>query len=443
VPEQTSLRSYQLTRVEFTGLRRVPRSHALAQTGLRPNTLVTQRDLEAASARLLDSGLFLSIRNQYRMEGYGLVVTFVVEEDAWATPVCFDNFVGYSDDQLARAIAARLPLFDGHAPQSAVILGRITAALQDLVRRTAPGATVSYVLAADWRGENRRYRFSMAVPGRRTPICAIDVEGLAGDQLTEARAKSASLLGAEFSRDFVEQHASRNILPICRREGRYLARVSGVSVRAGPSAEQCADGVHVTITFTPGSRYSWGPIDWVGPGAIKVEELSPLLQIAAGQPADEDRLNDGLEAIATEYRRRGYFAATVRSVRAVDEAKASVACRVAVFEGNRFRFRNLELVGFAPDVTSRMRELWALPSGEFYDGRFTKQFMTDIRQFEAAALEGRTLVTRERPDAATTTVDVIIEVGKTSGSFRADHTSIIRCVIGRNDPPHFTPRGAG
>jgi len=82
---QTSLRTYQLARIEFTGLRQLSQSRVLAISGLRANTLVTQRDVEAASSRLLDSCLFSSVSHRYRMQGYGLIVTFVLEEAPWNT----------------------------------------------------------------------------------------------------------------------------------------------------------------------------------------------------------------------------------------------------------------------------------------------------------------------------------------------------------------------
>jgi len=202
---QTSLRTYQLARIEFTGLRQLSQSRVLAISGLRANTLVTQRDVEAASSRLLDSCLFSSVSHRYRMQGYGLIVTFVLEEAPWNTPVVFNNFVGYTDEQLTQSAAAQLPLFQGRAPESPVVLGRIASAVQALVRRRDPGATVTYLLVSDSPVGSRHYRFILETPGRRTSVCAVDVRGLPGDQLAEAREKAASLVGADYSRDFTRQ----------------------------------------------------------------------------------------------------------------------------------------------------------------------------------------------------------------------------------------------
>lgn len=410
--KQTSLRSYQLTRIQFTGLKRVPRARAVALTGLRPNSLVTQRDLDAASARLLDSGMFLSIRNQYRMEGYGLVVTFFVEEVEWATPVLFDNFVGYTDEELTRAVAARVPLFEGRAPESQTILGRISAALQDLVRKKTPGASVSYVLGSTWRGDLRHYRFSMTVPDNRLSICSVRVEGLGEGLLAEARGKTASLLGTGYSRNFVEQHAWRNLLPLCHRDGRYRADLAGVVVRPAVAGESCKDGVEVIIRVAPGARYTWSGFVWRGAQLMTPAQLTRILEVEAGAAADEDRLNEGVQAVLAEYRFQGYFAAEVSRACTEDEAHKTVVCQMDVTEGPRFRFRNLELTGLDAVVISRIKALWRLAPGEFYEGSYTSRFIAAVRQLEGAALEHTTIMTRERPDASSKTVDVVIEFGR-------------------------------
>ena len=410
---QTSLRSYALARVEFTGLRRLSAARVLAMTGLRENTMVTQRDVETASARLLDSGLFLSVSHRYRMARYSLVVTFVLEEATWGTPIVFDNFTGYSDEELTRAIARRVPFFDGHAPESPTVLNRIATAARDFVRQAAPGATVDYVLVSESKGVRGHYRFSLRVPGRSTPICGLELEGFTDDQLTEARQKSASLVGSEYSHDMVEQQALRNLLPIWRREGRYLARVAALAVnRTGPG-DSCGDGVKVGIKVDPGRYYIWKSFEWPGTAVMTSEELRRAVGVEAGEPADEDLLDERLAAVAEQYHRRGYLAAQVNSVKQVDEARGTVTCQVAVFEGPRFRFRNLELVGIEADIAARIRQRWSLNPGAFYDGYYAREFLKQVREAERSALAGRTVITiRERPDGATGTVDVVLEFGR-------------------------------
>jgi outer membrane protein insertion porin family len=411
-PRQTSLSSYHLARIEIAGLRTLSASGVLAMCGLRVNTLVTQRDVEAASARLLDSGMFSTVSHRYRMQGYGLIVTFVVEEASWSTPIVFDNFVGYTDQQLTDAIAARVPFFHGTAPESPAILGRIASAAQAFVRAADPSATVTYLPAAETPSEPRRYRLVLERAGQRPSICAVDLRGLPAEQLEEARAKSASLIGADYSRDFISQHARLNVLPVCHRDGRYLANVTSVSAQP-VSLPGCAGGVAVTVEVDPGPRYTWGSIDWLGAKVIAPEELAASVGIKAGDLADIDRLDHRLELVTTTYRRTGYLAIRIMPAGRVSEGAHTVACRVNIVEGPRFRFRSIALTGLDAGLESRILARWTLAPGQFYDGTYLRQFIADIREAEREALADRTSIAiRERPDLATLMVDVVLEFSR-------------------------------
>ncbi len=412
-PGQTSLRQYRLGRVDVVGLRQVPRARVLAISGLRESTTVTQRDAEAASARLSDSGFFSSVTLQYRMEGYNLVITFVVEEAEWKTPVVFDNFIGYGDEQLIKAVAASLPPFTGSAAQSPVILDKIAAALQALVRAGDPGATVSYISVPESRTAPDRYRFMANIPGRKNRICKVALEGMPEGQVSEALSKAASLVGTDYSRDFVSEHAAANALPIAHRDGRYKAKVTGVTARAAVPGGECREGVEVTIQIAPGLRYTWSTVGWTGAGALSGAEVAQTIRIADGQPADVSLLADGLAALKSQYHRKGYMAVQLLPLETVDEAGRTVACQLMIMEGPRFRLRSVEVTGLEAELASRIRSRWTLAPGEFYDGAYAKAFVSETRRLEREALAGRTNVSiREKPDAATSSVDVILEFAR-------------------------------
>ena len=413
---QTSLRPYRLGRVEVEGLRQVPRARVLAIAALRESTSVTQSDVEAASARLVDSGLFSSVALRYRMEGYSLVVTFVVEEAEWTTPVVFDNFIGFTDEQLIKAVAASLPPFNGRAAESPLILGKIAAALQTFARGSNPGATVSYISVPESRTAPQRYRFIADIPGRNNRICKVALEGMPDDQASEALAKEASLVGTDYSRDFVFEHAAANALPIAHRDGRYRAKVAGVSARAAVPGGDCGGGVEVTIQVAPGLRYTWSSVEWTGAGAVSGAEIARTIRVADGQPADVSLLADGLAALKSLYHRRGYMGVRLLPLETVDEAARTVACKLVVLEGPRFRLRGVEVTGLEPELAARIRGRWALSPGEFYDAAYTRAFVSETRKLEREALAGRTNVTiREKPDAATTSVDLVLEFARSGG----------------------------
>ena len=132
--------------------------------------------------------------------------------------------------------------------------------------------------------------------------------------------------------------------------------------------------------------------------------------MAAGEPADINRLKSGIDTLTTSYRRLGYFGARLEATGVVREAGRTVACRVQVIEGPRFRYRRLALVGLEPELAARIRSRWTLQEGQYYDGGYARRFVSEVREAERAALAGRSTITiREVPDEAATTVDLVLE----------------------------------
>jgi hypothetical protein len=385
----------------------------LGIVGLKANATVTQRDVEAATSRLIDSGLFASASHRYRMEGYSLVVTFVLEEASWTTPVVFDNFIGYRDEDLAAAISARFPVFQGNAPDQPVILDRIAAVLKRLVAGRHPSASVAYVTAGASASLPRHFRFQLELPGRTFPICRVAIAGLSGDDQQVAGDKARSLAGADYSRDFVAEFARRNIIPVAQRGGHYLARVTSSSAAPAAATEGCPAGVDIAVSVEQGAAYTWGAIGWAGAPAAAAEDLARLQRLKTGEAAEAHRLQETIDAAARWYHDRGYLTAQVSPVTSIDDDRATIGCTLSVDEGVRFRFGRLEIAGLEDDVVARIRERWTLGAGQFYDGEYTRQFTAHVREAERESLAGRTNITiRERPDATTTRVDLVLEFAK-------------------------------
>jgi outer membrane protein assembly factor BamA len=409
---QESLRPYTLARIEFRGLRRVSRAQALGITGLRPGTTVTSRDLQAAATRLLDSGLFSAVRSVPRMDGYSLVVAFVVEEAAWTTPVVFDNFVGFSDEALRAVVSARFPLFDGGVPAQPAVLGRVASALQQFVRTTMPAATVVFVSAGD-SDRSLRYRFRIELPGRTFPVCRVQVAGVPDEVRAEAERRARSLVGTDYSRDFASDFATRTLAAAAQGGGHYRARVRSVVAVPSSGDGSCAGGADVTVTLDQGRVYTWSAVEWVNLAPSEAEEMSRLVPIAPGDSADAARMGDLVTAARQWFRRRGYLAATVQPTTLVDDAAGTLACQLVTSRGVRYRFRSLQLIGLEAPLAERIRARWQLAAGDFYDAGYTQRFVSEIRDAERAALAGRTTITtRERPDTGAPQVDVVLEFSR-------------------------------
>src|SRR5579871_4649134 len=93
-----------LLKIDFVGLQKIDRDHAIAASGLTIGQRVNKADLENANKQLLSSGLFTSSKYKYRQYDDKFEVTFQVEEADANTPVTFDNFVWFTNKELVDAV---------------------------------------------------------------------------------------------------------------------------------------------------------------------------------------------------------------------------------------------------------------------------------------------------------------------------------------------------
>src|SRR5215472_6830362 len=124
--QKSGSESWRLGKVSVTGLQRYSESQIIAISGLRVGETVDIDRIEAATDRLLNSGLFKRLNYRYRAQNGEIEVTFVTEEIKWSIPVTFDNFIWFSDQEIIAAVAKDVPGFDGTGPESGKALDTIS-----------------------------------------------------------------------------------------------------------------------------------------------------------------------------------------------------------------------------------------------------------------------------------------------------------------------------
>ncbi len=401
--------TYYLFSIEVTGTKRLTAQQVIALSGLKTGRSVQAKDLEAARARLADSGLFASVAYRVRTAGggYSVSIIFSIQDAVWQAPVLFDNFVGLSDAQLKNAVSAAVPTFDGFVPQSTAALERVRDALENLARDSGQPGTVTYLLVDDVVLGLRRYRFHLDRASGPVRVCRIALQTRADALREEMTGLTRAIVATDYSYDYVVRHAMSNLLPVERRAGFLRARVGDVTA-SRESAEGC-DGVRVTIAMEDGVQYRWRSSTWSGNARFTSAELDRLLGIAAGDAADGTKLERGLRAITDAYRRNGYLQAVIQSDRTFDDTGATVACTFRVVEGGQFRMGKLEIAGLEPAVVEQLKGLWQIPEGEVFDASYVSRFIADARgKLRAALAPFKATDIRTTPDRTALTVDVLL-----------------------------------
>lgn len=397
----------RLAKIEFKGLERLKEEQAAAASGLKIGQQIDTDALDAASQRLIDSGLFKKLSSRYHFENGQVTVTFTVEEAGAGIPVVFDNFIWFSEEELLNAIRRDVPAFDGTAPETGTLTDQIARSLERLLKERNIQGQVEYKPSADPSGRNAKQVFS--VTGVPLPLCSISFPGASDVSESELVKSSKPLMTNDYSREFVTEFARSNLIPLYQVKGHLRAKF--LSPKAVPgSSKDCKDGVAVTIPVEEGLVYSLGKVEWEGANALGGAELETSLGMKTGEVANGVKFGDGLKAVREAYGRRGFIALRLNPSPEFDDAARRVSYRIGVTEGPQFRMGSLTVSGLAEGDAERLKSRWQLQPGQVYDTSYLKSFLAKARMEIMSALSaGRKGVsTEEKPDRQKLTVDVII-----------------------------------
>src|SRR5678816_3830077 len=131
----------KIAKIETEGLQALTTETVIATSGLKIGDTFSVAALDAAAERLLSSGLFKKVGYRTRNLAGNVTITFQLEElKGQSSPVIFDNFIWFSDEELAAAIKREVPSFNGSAPDIGNTNEAIKKALQNLLaERKLPG----------------------------------------------------------------------------------------------------------------------------------------------------------------------------------------------------------------------------------------------------------------------------------------------------------------
>lgn len=403
--------------IQFEGLQQVKPDEAQAISGLKINQPFKVEEVDAAAQRLLDSGIFKHIGYRTRTLGNKVTITFQVEEAAGGdSPVVFDNFIWFSDEQLLDAVRRQVPSFTGRAPNAGTMPQAITRVLQQLLLEHSLPGTVEYLASQDLAGRMLGHVFS--VTGIKMPICTFHFPG--AKNVPEAKLAEASkgeLSTTDFSRELVRGFAAMKLFALYREVGQLRAKFASP---VGVPDQKCKNGVDVTIPVEEGLIYSWGQVDWSGMDALRIDQLNETLGLKAGDVANGLKFDNGVKAVLKAYGDEGYLEVNLRPTPEFDDSVQKVSYKIEVREGPQYRMGSLLFKGLTERDAKALRNAWRLKRGEVFKQSYVLEefFKNDVGNAIQDLLEERRAVGKPPPQVATKlspskqtlTVDVTIEL---------------------------------
>jgi outer membrane protein assembly factor BamA len=368
--------------------------------------------LDAAATRLMQTGLFKKLTYRVRGTATQVAVIFEVEEANRSLPVVFENFVWFTDDELANAIRNELPFFNGTAPEAGDSTEKIKLALQRLLNEKNIPGRVEVMPYSDLAKGKQEFLFT--VRGAKIPVCGLRFPGAEAVPEAELIRASQSLVNSDYSRKDISGFATYTLFPMYRRLGRLRAQFQEPTPALADNLPNCANGVIVSVPVDEGAVYSWAASEWSGNQSLSATDLSTALGMKTGEIADGNKIDAGLKEVRKAYGRKGYIAVRTNESYEFDGTAQRVTYRCVVQEGRQYHMGNLIINGLAPDLSQTLKESWTLASGAIFDESYVDDFRLNAlprfigTQMQRSLAFRATATIETRPDAQKLTVDVTI-----------------------------------
>jgi outer membrane protein assembly factor BamA len=364
--------SLRLTRITFSGLRLYTQEMAVDAGGLRIGQTVKLADLDEALARLMASGLFKTAHYRYTYTDTRAEVVFDVEEEKWNTPVVFDNFVWFSDDEIGEMIRKKFPFFRGPAPDSTGVLETIRGVLQQLLaERSLPGP-VEYISQVDMFGRNKITIFTAKSD---LPVCEIRFPGADQVRQAELTKTAGHFIGGQYSRSALDYFAGTALISLYAKYG-YLKASFDSSIAHPSSNDTCKNGVIVNLPTKEGPQYRWEGAIWVGNRVLSAEQLTGLLGMKAGEVANLEKMSEGQKTIGSGYRKQGYLTALISPKAEFHDDTRLVTYRFSVDEGPQYHMGKVIIKGLSESEAAKIKTRWKLAEGALFDDDYVNGFVT-------------------------------------------------------------------
>ena len=410
VAQNASPRSWKLASVTVIGAKRFAPPQIVAATGLRTGDTVSNEKLDAAAQRLSDSGAFQTVRYSFKPGKDGVEVVFEVQETKQFLKCLFDNFVWFTDEELAETLHREVPLFDGAIPPDGQLVSDVEHALDAMLRERRLQGTVQHILSGALGSvEGILFR----VDGIPLSVRELRFPGASPALAPRLQAAGAQLMGQRYSRTAAKGYASLALTPVYLERGYLRVRFLEPSATLQENATQDgALGVVISLPLEEGLVYDWEQVLWEGQQAFATSNLDSMVGMKQGEVANMLKIEEGWTAVRKAYGTRGFIDVQVRSTPRFDDANRRVTFLTVLREGPQYLMGNVAVTGVPLQVANQMNRAWELKPGQVYNASYVNEFLQnagfDILRRSGAAARAVKILTS--PNRQRLTVDVTIEI---------------------------------
>src|SRR5882724_7362444 len=397
----------ELREVKSDGQKILTEAQIAALTGLQTGTQVGREDLQKAADKLVGSGLFATVKYDFKTHTEGLTLSFQVTESP-RVPAYYDNFPWFGDSELNDAIRVQLPFFDGTLPEGGNVVDIAADAIHGLLVAHKFDLPVQHQVIANPLGDGNIQQFTVEGAGLKIASLSFSDAALVTNPVVQQHLSEIN--GKPYSRTTIDVFLAEQIRQV------YLkAKLGPPEVRlSGPPTEKLPQELPVYVPISAVAVYHFGDAQWSGNNVISSIALASYLGLKTGAVANGMEMAAALEQIREEYGRRGYLDATVQPESSFDETAHTVSYGIAIAEGKQYHMGGWVVTGISTNAESRVRTTFPIAAGDVFDKIKYEDFLVEL-QSHSKEIFGELPVHYDsvghwlRADAARGIVDVLLD----------------------------------
>ena len=401
-----------LREIRADGLKTFPESQVAPLTGLQLGAQVGKDELQGAADKLVQSGLFASVRYNFQSRPDGVALTFHLSE-APRLPIYFDNLPWFADSELNEAIHAKLPFSEGALPEHGDVVDQAAEAVGQFLAAHGLQAAVEHQVAPNPLGDGNVQLFR--INAEALHIAGLQFSDPALNTSPTVRQELSEVLGKPYSRTAIDLFLTEQIRPIFFQKGFLRVKLGPPEVRlTGNPNKKLPEEIPVYVPVSPGPVYHWKGVEWTGNNLLSTITLTNGVGLKPGDVADGMAIEAAWDRVHEEYGRRGYMEVKVEPAANYDDAAHTVSYNVRIEEGKPFHFGSLVITGLSINAEKYLREAWPIPEGQVFDKARYEEFLTKLQAHSTDIFRDLPLHYDEvghwlQPDETKLTVDVLLD----------------------------------
>lgn len=404
--------SATLHEIHADGAKKLTEPQIIALTELQLGSQVSRDSLQAAADKLIATGLFAHVKYDFHTRGDEVTVNFHVEENA-LLPSFFDNIPWFDDSEIAAAIRAKNPSYDGNLPASGPLVDEAAGAIKSLLASHKLNVSVEHQVMSNPMGDGNVQGFS--IEGASLQISSIAFGDPSLDEDRAIQAHLGELRGKPYSRLAIDIFLTEQVRPGYLKKGYLRLKLGPPQVRlTGAPTEKLPDKIPVYIPVETGPVYQFAGVQCSGNSLVPTDTLEALFGLKPNEVADGEKILSGWDRVQEEYGRRGYIDAKVDPAESFDDSAHTVSYKVRVTEGAQFKMGAFVLTGISVAADRKIHETFPIQPGELFDTSKFEKYLSRL-QNKPAQIFGDLPVHYDnvghwlRTDPAKGTVDVLLD----------------------------------